>query len=474
MDTPARTESRLAALAQISCSWCERWFPDAYVFAVVAVAVVVIAALLLGAPPTQVAASFGEGYWSLIPFTMQMTFIIIGGYVTADSPPVSKLIQRLGVVPRTGRSAVMLVALFAMLVSLIHWGLALILASLLVRAIAQRKDLRLDYRAAGAAACLGMGSVWALGLSSSAAQLQANAASMPPAMRAITGLIPFTETIFRWQSMLLAAVIIAVSTWTAWRSAPDDKRACVARDLGVSLESRQASDRGHTRPGEWLENSPIPNALIVVLIATWLVQQVAAKGLLVAISSLNTYNLIFIMLGLLLHWTPRRFIDSVMRSVPNVASILIQFPLMGAIAAILTGAANSRGATLATALSDAFTHVASHGTFALLIGIYSAVLGLFIPSGGGKWVIEAPYVMQAASNLHYNLGWTVQIYNAAEALPNLINPFWMLPVLGVLGLKARDLIGYSFIQFLINTPLVLFLLWLFGGTLSYHPATPVP
>lgn len=82
--------------------------------------------------------------------------------------------------------------------------------------------------------------------------------------------------------------------------------------------------------------------------------------------------------------------------------------------------------------------------------------------------------MQAASNLHYNLGWTVQIYNAAEALPNLINPFWMLPVLGVLGLKARDLIGYSFIQFLINTPLVLFLLWLLGSTLSYHPATPIP
>ncbi len=316
---------------------------------------------------------------------MQMTFIIIGGYVTADSPPVSKLIQRLGLVPRTGRSAVMLVALFAMLVSLIHWGLALILASLLVRAIAQRKDLRLDYRAAGAAACLGMGSVWALGLSSSAAQLQANAASMPPAMRAITGLIPFTETIFLWQSLLLAAVIIAVSAWTAWRSAPDDKRARVAQDLGVSLESRQASGLGHTRPGEWLENSPIPNALIVVLAATWLVQQVAAKGLLVAISSLNTYNLIFIILGLLLHWTPRRFIDSVLRSVPNVASVLIQFPLMGAIAAILTGAANSRGATLATVLSDAFSACRQrHGTFALFIGIYSAVLGLFIPSGGGK------------------------------------------------------------------------------------------
>jgi len=474
MDEPVRAGSRLAALAQSSCAWCERWFPDAYVFAVVAVGVVVIAALLLGAPPTQVAASFGDGYWSLIPFTMQMTFIIIGGYVTADSPPVSKLIRRLGAVPRTGRSAVMLVASFAMLVSLIHWGLALILASLLVREMAQRTDIRLDYRAAGAAACLGMGSVWALGLSSSAAQLQANAASMPPNMRAITGLIPFTETIFLWQSMLLAAVVIAVSTWTAWRSAPDDAQARVARDLGVSLEARTVSAVRHTRPGEWLEHSPILNVLIVVLMATWLMQQVAAKGLLVAISNLNTYNLVFLMLGLLLHWTPRRFIDSVMRSVPNVASVLIQFPFMGAIAAILTGAANSGGTTLAAVLSNAFTHVANHDTFAWFIGIYSAVLGLFIPSGGGKWVIEAPYVMQAASNLHYSLGWTVQIYNAAEALPNLINPFWMLPVLGVLGLKARDLIGYSFIQFLVNAPLVLLLLWILGSTLPYHPATPIP
>ncbi len=73
------------------------------------------------------------------------------------------------------------------------------------------------------------------------------------------------------------------------------------------------------------------------------------------------------------------------------------------------------------------------------MGVYSAVLGFFIPSGGGTWIIEAPYVMQVANELQYHLGWAVQIYNAAEALPNLINPFYMLPLLGVLGLKARDL-----------------------------------
>jgi short-chain fatty acids transporter len=102
-----------------------------------------------------------------------------------------------------------------------------------------------------------------------------------------------------------------------------------------------------------------------------------------------------------------------------------------------------------------------------LMGVYSAILGFFIPSGGGKWIIEAPYVMQVANDLEYHLGWAVQIYNAAEALPNLINPFYMLPLLGLLGLKARHLIGFSFVQLLVHTPLVLFLLWALGTTLAY-------
>ncbi len=64
---------------------------------------------------------------------------------------------------------------------------------LLVRALARRTELRMDYRAAGASAYLGLGAVWAMGLSSSAAQLQANPASMPPGLVEITGVLPFTE-----------------------------------------------------------------------------------------------------------------------------------------------------------------------------------------------------------------------------------------------------------------------------------------
>src|SRR3546814_1938824 len=98
-----------------------------------------------------------------------------------------------------------------MLSSLLSWGFSLVFAGLLVRALARRTDLHMDYRAAGAAAYLGLGAIWAMGLSSSAAQLQANPASMPPGLLAITGVLPFSQTIFLWQSIVLTAVLIVVS-----------------------------------------------------------------------------------------------------------------------------------------------------------------------------------------------------------------------------------------------------------------------
>jgi short-chain fatty acids transporter len=460
--------SILSRVARRCCAWSERWFPDAFAFAVLAVAIVSLGAVCIGAPPLAIAENFGSGFWSVIPFTMQMAFIIIGGYVVADSPPVYALVTRLAAMPRSGRGAVALVACFSAMMSLIHWGFSMVFSALLVRAMARRTDLPLDYRAAGAAACAGLGSVWALGLSSSAAQLQANAGSMTPALLAETGVIPFSQTIFLWQSMLCALILIVASTWIAWSTAPAATQAHTAQALGIDLRDRRESSR-RTRPGEWLDYSPIPSLFIALLGMAFLAREFAGKGFVAAISNLNTYNFLFLVAALVLQWRPRRFIDAVARSVPGTAGVLIQFPFLGAIAAILTGAKNGAGETLSGLLGSAFTHIASHATFAPIIGVYSALLGLFVPSGGGKWLIEAPYVMHAANALQYNLGWVVQIYNAAEALPNLINPFWMLPILGILGLRARDLIGFTVVQFVINLPLVLLLLWALGATLPHHP-----
>ena len=160
-------ESRYARFALRCSNFAERWFPDSWVFAALAVIIVAVATLGMGAAPTEAAKAFGDGFWSLIPFTMQMAFVVIGGYVVASSPPAVKLIDRLARIPKNGRSAVAWVALISMVASLLNWGLSLVFGGLLVRALARRTDLRMDYRAAGAAAYLGLGAVWALGLSSS-------------------------------------------------------------------------------------------------------------------------------------------------------------------------------------------------------------------------------------------------------------------------------------------------------------------
>jgi short-chain fatty acids transporter len=186
------------------------------------------------------------------------------------------------------------------------------------------------------------------------------------------------------------------------------------------------------------------------------------------ISNLNSYNLAFLFLGLLLHWRPRRFLDCVREAVGATAGILIQFPVYAALAAVLINARNPSGHSLGDDLAMFFVRVASADLFPLLMGLYSGFLGVFVPSGGGRWIIEAPFVLQAANDLKVHLGWAVQAYNAAGALPNLVNPFWMAPLLAITGLKARDLVGYTLMQLAILAPLVLVLLWLFGRTLSYH------
>lgn len=455
--------------------WAEHWFPDAFVFALLALALVALAALLHGAAPMAVGKAFGDGFWSLIPFTMQMAMVAVSGYVVATSPLVTRLIAKLAALPKTGPGAVAMVALLSMLASLLNWALSLVFSGLLVRALARRGELRMDYRAAGAAGYLGLGATWAMGLSSSAAQLQANPGSLTPDLLAITGVIPFTQTIFLWQSLLITGVLILVSMAIAYLSSPRNDSARTAEDLGIDVAEEKPVSIRPQRPGEWLEYSPLLTIIVVTLGLAWLFQEFRSKDALTAISGLNTYNFLFLILGMALHGRPREFARSVTRAVPATGGVLIQYPFFAGLAAILTQAVDGQGHSLSHSLAEFFVQISNHHTFPVVIGSYSALLGLFIPSGGGKWIIEAPYVMQAATDLQVHLGWTVQIYNAAEALPNLINPFWMLPLLGVLGLKARDIVGFTAMQFLVHLPLVLFLLWILAGTLEFvPPMMPTP
>src|SRR5271157_4475843 len=132
----ATQEQRLVRFGLGLANWSERWFPDPLVFALLGIVVVFVVGLLLRQSPAKLAVQGGKNFWTLVPFTMQMVMIIVGGYVVASTPIVYRGIRALAGMPKTPRGAVALVALFSMLTSLISWGLSLIFSGLFVRELA--------------------------------------------------------------------------------------------------------------------------------------------------------------------------------------------------------------------------------------------------------------------------------------------------------------------------------------------------
>lgn len=469
-DKPRSGINPIERFSQAVVAWAEKWFPDAYVFVVLACAVVGLAAAWHSGSPVAVSKAFGDGFWSIIPFTLQMAMVAISGYVLAMSPPVASLLRRLARIPKTSRGAIVFIGVLSILLSLVNWGLSLIFSGLLVREMARRKDLGLDYRAAGAAAYLGMGCGFTLGMSSSAAQLQASASSIPASLLPITGVIGFDQTILTWQNLVVIVLVTVVSAVVCFVSAPSPQRTRTAEDLGVDLGMDVVPAAKRQRPGDYLEFSPILTVVVALLASGWLWNAFRSGNPFITMSQLNTYNFVFLILGLLLHWRPRSFLESFVRAMPSVGGVLLQFPFYGGIGFMLTKVVDAHGVSFSDVIAQGFVGLAhGPGVFSVLVGAYSAVLGFFIPSAGGKWVIEAPYIMAAANHLQAHLGWTVMVYNIAETLPNFINPFWMLPLLGILKLKSKDLVGYTAVQFLVHTPIVLTAAALLMFTFGYHP-----
>src|SRR5262245_22439076 len=486
----------VARAALALTDWAERWIPDAFIFALLATFLVLTAAIAT-TPSTlpEVVDAWGRGFWELIPFTLQMSLIIITGHVLATSPPMGRAIHAIASWPRTPRGAVALVTAFTLAASWVNWGFSLVFGAVLAIEVARRVE-GVDYRALASASVLGLGSIWAQGLSGSAALQMATPGALQPQIRDIVaaggiipgGIISFRHTIFLWQSLASVVIEMVVVTAVMWLATPPPALARTARDLGIdlgkqpqsahrtqshrhsamssgsqnqNLEPRTPNPEPRLPPGQRLEHSRVMTWLAVALGFTYLGRYFRQAGDPLAALTLNVLNLAFLMVGFLLHGTPARLMRAVQDATPAVWGVILQFPFYAGIAGVITGT------HLSQQVADLFVRVSTPATFPSLVAMYSAVLGVFVPSGGSKWVIEAPYVMQAAHTLKVHLGWVVSAYDLGEALANLVQPFWMLPVLGLFRLNARDVMGYTMVVFLAMTPVVLILVTLFGLTLAY-------
>lgn len=461
----ARLAARLTALA-------ERFIPDAFIFALIATfAVVASAVAFTEASFSQVVTLWGNGFWELSAFTMQMVLIVITGYVLATAPIVHRVIERIAHLPSSPRAAVAMVAFFSMASSWFNWGFSLIFSAMLAKEVA-RQHHNVDYRALGASTFMGLGSVWAQGLSGSAALQMATESAMPEAVRAIisnhgvvpNGVVGLEHTIFLWQSLLSVAIEIPVVCTILYFATPVRARAKPAAALGIALglgpSARQRPVQRGTA-GEMLEHSRVLNLLFAGLACAYFVSYFGAARSVLSAINFNVINLFFLTAGVLAHGTPARLMHAFREATPGAWAIILQYPFYAGIAAIVAKT------HLNSMIAHWFVSLSSRDTFPALIATYSAALGVLVPSGGSKWVIEAPYVMQAAHDLQVHLGFMVAVYDLGEAVANLVQPFWMLPVLALLGLRARDVMGYTFLVFLALAPLVLIMVTLLGRTLAY-------
>lgn len=431
-----------AALARFST----RYVPDAFSIAcILALIVFALGMTVGGASPAQCIEAWGKGFWELLAFSMQIVVVIFAGYVVAVSPAVSRLLEACAGVPRTPRQAVAFTALLSMLLCWLNWGMGLIAAAVLVRTMGRRHP-GADYRLLVAVAYLGLGITWHGGPSGSVPLLMATPGSFLVRDGLIAAPIALTETIFTPLNLGLMAFVLLGFTGFVVLLHPPASRTVSADSaaLGRLAAFEPPARPAQPTPAERVMHGALLNRLVGGLgLVAFALQQRAGANL-----TLDSVNLLFLSLGIALHPSPASLLRAGEEAARSAHGVVLQFPLYAGIYGIMKGTA------LAAAFTQAFLSLATPRTYELVVFWYSAVLNYFVPSGGGKWAIEAPYVLGAGQALGIAAPRVAMAYAYGDMATNLIQPFWAIPLLGVAQLEFRDILGYEMLVFALYSLLV--------------------
>jgi short-chain fatty acids transporter len=295
-----------------------------------------------------------------------------------------------------------------------------------------------------AVAYFGMGATWHSGLSASAPLLVATPGHF---LEAKIGLIPVSQTIFAPFNLGLTVVVVALLTVLAGLLHPKPQ-AAVTIDPAV-LDGLARFERP-VRPADsslatFIDHSALVNVLIGAAGGAWLAWHFSTKGF---VLTLDVLNFTFLMLGVVLHRTPASLMAAAEQGSRLMAGIALQFPFYAGIYGIVSGTG------LATALGEWMAGATTARWFPLAVYWYSGLVNYFVPSGGSKWAIEAPYLIDAAQRLGVPIDRVVLAYGWGDMATDLIQPFWALPLLAAARLDFRDIMGYELLVFVVYITLV--------------------
>ncbi|WP_396266362.1 short-chain fatty acid transporter [Halobacillus amylolyticus] len=418
----------------------QRYLPDAFLFAIILTLIVFGLGIgFTGSSPAKMVQYWGDGFWDLLAFAMQMSLIVVTGYILANSPIIKSLLTRLSKLATTPGQAIVLVTFTAAVACLINYGFGLVVGALLAIHVAKRVP-SVDYRLLMASAYSGF-LLWHGGLSGS---IPLTIATEGHFMADSIGIIPITETIFSGMNLFIVGILLVSlpllnrllmnSTDDLAKNNPD-----LLKSETYTQEPETTPVQENMTPAERLENSKLLSLVIGLLGLAFVIYHFAKNGLDL---NINIVNFIFLFLGIIFHQTPRQFLDSVSDAVKNAGGIIIQFPFYAGIMGMMVASG------LSEQMSLWFVSISSDFTFPLFTFISAGIVNFFVPSGGGQWAVQAPIMIPAALDLGVDTAKTAMAVAWGDAWTNMIQPFWALPLLAIAGLKVKDIMGFCVIVLL--------------------------
>lgn len=427
------------SLVRIFTTLVRRYLPDPLVFAMLLTIIVFIMGVTLtNTRSFEMISIWGNGFWNLLAFTMQMVMVVVTGHALASAPQIRKLLTTLASLTKTPAQGVALVTLIGAIACIINWGFGLIVGAMLAREVA-RQQPKSDYPLLIASAYIAF-LTWHGGFSGSIPLLAATAGN--PLEKTI-GLIPISQTIFTPMNYFITGSLLIILPILTAKMLPkeSDRKMINPELLEADNTVIQKKIDKNSSPALRVEESKILSIIIALAGISYLIEYFYTKGFKIDI---NCVNIIFLISGLLLHGSPMAYARAIANGTKSTAGILIQFPFYAGIQAMLDHSG------LGAIITEWFIQIANVKTFPLWAFLSSAVINFAVPSGGGHWVVQGPFIMSAAQKIGADMGHAVMAIAYGEAWMNMAQPFWALPALAIAGLGARDIMGYCIISLLFS------------------------
>lgn len=417
----------------------QKYLPDPFTLAWLITLVVCVMALgLTNTGPMDIINYWGGGFFKILAFAMQMTLVLVTGYALAAAPIVHRFLRVIVRIPKTPAQTILFVALASMGLYYLNWGLGLIAGGFLAREAAKEHrdtDFRLIVTAAFSGIIITHG-----GLSASV-PLVINTPGHT--FQAQMGLVPLTQTIFHPQAIFITLTLAIVIPLVCVLMLPKKGQEIVTVDADAfsSDDEWKEETKKDLQIADKLDRSVILNLILGVMGAIFLATYFAAKGFNL---NVNILIMIFIVLGVFAHGSLIKYSHAMTKGAGTAGGIILQFPFYAGIMGIMEGSG------LVNLISDWLLSMSTAQTFEIFCYFSSLIISVFVPSAGGHWVVQAPFMLPAAAELGVE-PWKVAMGVAwGESIWNVVCPFWALPLLAIARISLRDLIGFAVLLFLVG------------------------